>query len=628
MMLEIVEEDLSPGRAIGGFVLEKPLGAGGMGVVWSARDAGAKKSVALKFLRTDREIGEKERARFLREARASMAIAHPHVAKVHAVQETETGAPYLVMDLLEGESLREVLRRRGALTIAECVRVFVPIASALEAAHALGIVHRDLKPENVFLVHGHDVRVLDFGIAKHMPRTADGTASASLTSTGAVLGTPQYMAPEQVFGDENLDGRADAWAIGIMLFECLAGRRPIDGIGFGPIIKGITVDPIPPLTLAHGGEAPELVALVHRLLSRDRAARPSLAEVRAVLIRSDNANVPTRREALHVPEPARPPTTTAAVASKRPQPTTYKADRGSRVPLVLAIVVGTALTAGIAVTAAQLTKGRGPPPLSSDTPAPPASSAVAETTDATPDASPLATEPTDAGKAPRGVVPTTPVEPDSPGARSIAARAALEKRDGATCLREYDAYDRLEKNAANHSTNPQSTHSWQRAMCLMMAGDCEGGKALFKKSRMTRSGASAADAEAAADKQAGELCTGPNMSAYDQMASAGNKLSSAAFSGGATPAQCMQWYNTVRKLAPTVQPRAPGDDITRVPGRLMKDAPKCLAYAGDCAGSFNVFKKEYAVNRPPIADPVQREEDIKGEYRAVMLEIRKCQGTP
>src|SRR5688572_13649576 len=158
-------EKLESGRLIDGrYRLDRLLGEGGMGVVWAAHDADANELVALKFLRRERGDDPRNRERFVREANAAMAVDHPNIARVHAVRERPDGSPYLVMDLLEGESLRGVLRRRRVLSVAEAARLLVPAMAAIDAAHAKGIIHRDLKPENIFLAGGMDVRVLDFGI--------------------------------------------------------------------------------------------------------------------------------------------------------------------------------------------------------------------------------------------------------------------------------------------------------------------------------------------------------------------------------------------------------------------------------------------------------------------------------
>ena len=280
VVLEVVEELLEPGKCVVGYELEYLLGEGGMGVVWSAREQKTGKRVALKFLR-ERGGDGLAQLRFEREANAMMAIRHPNVIALEAVLETDLGTPFLVMERLEGESLRSRLVRRGSLTAAECARIGVRVADAIAAAHAGGVVHRDLKPENVFLTRCGNVKVLDFGVAKQM--VLRPLACETLTSPGTLVGTSFYMAPEQVFGDA-IDGRVDVWALGILLYECVAGVRPTEGVGFGQVLKRITTEPFVPLTTARPGTPARLAALVARMLARPRDERPGLDEIRTTLL--------------------------------------------------------------------------------------------------------------------------------------------------------------------------------------------------------------------------------------------------------------------------------------------------------------------------------------------------------
>jgi serine/threonine protein kinase len=323
-VLEVVGETLEPGAVIANaYRLEHVLGRGGMGVVWAARELSGGRAVALKFLLAGPSADRKTHERFLREARAAMAISHPHIARVEAIVETDTGVPFMVMELLEGEPMRHFLRRRGTLNAFETAELLLPVVDAVAAAHAARIVHRDLKPENVFLVGGRDVRVLDFGIAKRLPKH-DETASASLTSTGAFLGTPVYMAPEQIFGDEDIDARVDVWALGIIIYECLVGRRPTEGDGFGQIIKRITTDTLVPLERARAGLPKSLTRIVSRMLAKRRGDRPPLSEVREVLASivsaGETATLPDEPPAvtLRLPPGATPPSPTATTQALPP----------------------------------------------------------------------------------------------------------------------------------------------------------------------------------------------------------------------------------------------------------------------------------------------------------------------
>jgi serine/threonine protein kinase len=285
----VEEGELSTGRVIlGRFRLERELGHGGMGTVWAATHTLTGKSLALKFLKASSAGDETARRRFFREARSACAVRHPHVVSVHDVIELDDGAPVMVMDLLEGESLRARLDRENTISLELLRPIVIQVLSALEALHAQGIVHRDLKPDNVFLCSaaGEGVKLLDFGIAKHVARdeasTEGATDTGALTGTGAMLGTPFYMAPEQAFGEKDIDARVDLWAIGIVLYECLAGVRPTQGGNLGQILKMITFAPLPSIAL-RVPELPEpIVRIIDRCLSREKADRPrDVMEVRA-----------------------------------------------------------------------------------------------------------------------------------------------------------------------------------------------------------------------------------------------------------------------------------------------------------------------------------------------------------
>src|SRR5439155_19831733 len=164
----------------------------------------------------------------VREARAATVIQHPNILGVEDIVDIG-GAPMLVMDLLEGESLGDCLSRRRQLPLPEIADIMLKVVSAISAAHAAGIVHRDLKPDNIFLVTRSDgtwdVKVLDFGLAKLTATEGDAATSGGggLTRSGDIVGTPQYMAPEQAFGERDIDHRVDIWALGVILFECLTG---------------------------------------------------------------------------------------------------------------------------------------------------------------------------------------------------------------------------------------------------------------------------------------------------------------------------------------------------------------------------------------------------------------------
>jgi serine/threonine protein kinase len=282
-----------PGSVVAGrFRLERRLGEGGMGVVWAATHAVTRKPVALKFLKRAEHDDRRAVQRFLREARAACAVRHPSVVEIHDVLELDDGSPVMVMELLSGETLAQRLERDRTVPLPELARIMVHVCSALGCAHSLGIVHRDLKPENIFLVQSTariDVKVLDFGIAKLTASEGDAAQSGAMTATGAILGTPYYMAPEQLFGEKDVDHRADIWALGIIFYEALSGSRPTQAENVGQIYKVITTDAMRPLreTAPHLPEP--ILDLVSRMLERDRARRPvDVREVLGVLSRYTN----------------------------------------------------------------------------------------------------------------------------------------------------------------------------------------------------------------------------------------------------------------------------------------------------------------------------------------------------
>lgn len=272
---------LPPGTRIGRYVVEEPLGGGAMGVVYAGRHETLERPVALKVARSgDHAQAEQLQARLLREARAASAIRHPNVVTVHDVLTTDQGQPVIVMDRLEGRTLRRRLADEGPLSPAETVRLMDQVLAALGAAHAAGVVHRDLKPDNVFLVAGADgqeeVRLVDFGIAKLTAVSGPTAQSAGLTVTGMLVGTPHYMAPEQAFA-EPVDPRTDLWAVGVMLYECLSDRRPVRGDQVGQILRRLARLDLVPLAEACPGCPTPLIELVDGLLV-ERDERPADAE--------------------------------------------------------------------------------------------------------------------------------------------------------------------------------------------------------------------------------------------------------------------------------------------------------------------------------------------------------------
>ena len=256
------------------YAIERELDGGGMSRVFVAEERALGRRVVIKVLG---DVGRSlDPRRFRAEILLSAGLQHPHIVPVHSAGEV-SGAPYFVMPFVEGESLRARLRDRGALPVGEATRVLRDVATALHYAHGRGIVHRDLKPENVMLSGGSAV-VLDFGVAKAL---ADGSGSArgeNLTAAGFAVGTPRYMAPEQIAGDPGLDHRADIYAFGVLAFELLAGETPFDGSP-SELLRRHLVETATSIATLRPAVPESLSALVASCLEKDPSRRPASAAV-------------------------------------------------------------------------------------------------------------------------------------------------------------------------------------------------------------------------------------------------------------------------------------------------------------------------------------------------------------
>lgn len=268
-----------PGDLIGGrYRLQRIIGAGAMGTVWSARNESTDRDFALKLMLPEAAKNPIALQRFFQEAKASGRLRHRSIVEVYDLGRIEQGAhagtPYLVMELLEGEPLDSLLRRQQRLPIGTALRLVRDLARGLDVAHQQGIVHRDLKPANVFLHKTLDgtivPKVLDFGVSKLLGATA---FDAVETSAGTVLGSPAYMSPEQASGDANVDGRSDVWSLGVILYKCLAGNVPFSAPNYNALIMAIATRAHPPIESQVEGLPPDVSVLVDRCLTKERDER-------------------------------------------------------------------------------------------------------------------------------------------------------------------------------------------------------------------------------------------------------------------------------------------------------------------------------------------------------------------
>jgi predicted Ser/Thr protein kinase len=339
----------------------RPLGEGGMGVVYLAEHEILRRPAAIKLLHAELSRSPDLVQRFMAEARATAAIKHPGIVEVLDCGVHESGKAYIVMELLEGSSLGRVLQQRGVMEPDEIVVVGRQLAAAVGAAHEHGLVHRDLKPENVFLVGGRidQVKVLDFGIAKLM---GDSPGSPR-TRTGTVLGTPAYMSPEQCRGTGEIDHRSDLYSLGCVLYEMACGRLPFAYAGTGELMAAHLKEPPPPPRSWNAAVPPALEALVLRLLSKAPDDRPrSMAALFDELSALGSSPLAGRTQRLEPPgatmklEPAPPgatmklepaplpveeprsPDTTLGAAAAAMEPARPRASRGNLAMLPLRII--------------------------------------------------------------------------------------------------------------------------------------------------------------------------------------------------------------------------------------------------------------------------------------------------
>jgi serine/threonine-protein kinase len=363
------------GLVAGKYEIVSLIGRGGMGSVWEGRHASLGTRVAIKFIDQEHVGSREAQARFVTEARAAATIQSRHATQIFDHGVSDDGRPYIVMELLVGEPLDKRIERVGRMSVPETARILRQVSRALQRAHDAGIIHRDLKPENIFLVRSPDdddeiAKVLDFGIAK-IKATPGGAALTSSTKTGAVLGTPYYMSPEQARGLRTIDHRADLWSLGVIAFKCVTGVLPFDGESVGDLLVKICTAPAPTPSVLLPGLPKAFDAWFRRTLEREPANRyasavelgEALADAAGISARRAPDEPALRGAALHPTVPQQPlmPLPTAAITSS---PFTASAvPAGSSRGVAMAVLAAALVGGTVGVLAVVKLKGtRSAPP--------------------------------------------------------------------------------------------------------------------------------------------------------------------------------------------------------------------------------------------------------------------------
>ncbi|MFO0557995.1 MAG: serine/threonine-protein kinase [Polyangiales bacterium] len=267
----------APGTVlVGKFSITRAIGRGGMGTVYEGQQIALRRRVAIKTLNPELARSKDLHARFVREGELAARIRHPNVIEVIDVGEHEA-TPFLVLEFLEGEDLSQRLGRLGRLSVNECADLLLPVCAAIATAHEMGVVHRDLKPENIFLLtpaRGPVIpKVVDFGISKLVDGATRTPSNIKLTAEGAILGTPLYLAPEVAGGAQQLDAKSDQYTFGVILYECVTGRRPFNASNLADLVGQILLGRCErPGALVEGLD-PDFEAVIVRAMSKEKSAR-------------------------------------------------------------------------------------------------------------------------------------------------------------------------------------------------------------------------------------------------------------------------------------------------------------------------------------------------------------------
>jgi serine/threonine-protein kinase len=312
---------IGPGTVLAGkYRVERVLGEGGMGIVVAARHTQLDQRVAVKFMRTE-ALGQGDGIdRFLREARAAARLEGEHVVRVTDIGTLDDGAPYIVMEYLDGRDLGSVLAERGRIPVAEAAHYVIEACEAMTEAHAQGIVHRDLKPENLFLARRPGrrpiVKVLDFGISKLL----ENSDALSSTRTSVMMGSPAYMSPEQMQSPKYVDGRTDLWSLGVILYQLTSGKLPYYAESVLMLSALVLTQEPPPLLHVAPDIPPAFANVVHRCLTRDLTQRFQTADELAEALSQAVAGLPAPRltsdaVGLRTPTAGLPRTSMAAPAA-------------------------------------------------------------------------------------------------------------------------------------------------------------------------------------------------------------------------------------------------------------------------------------------------------------------------